>query len=55
MTELLISGLVGWLIQEAGRACVERFGDQAVCALKCIVRDVAQRFTAARRDSQRNR
>ncbi len=57
MTELFVSGLVGWLIQEAGRASVRRFSDRVSRALERVIRDGLRR--AATRvcadDEQRKR
>lgn len=57
MTEPFVSGLVGWLVQEAGRASVRRFSDRVSRALERVIRDAVRR--AATRvcadDEQRKR
>lgn len=43
MTEPFVSGLVGWLIQEAGRISVRRFSDRVSRALERVTRDAVRR------------
>jgi len=43
MTEPFVSGVVGWLIQEAGRASVRRSSDRVSRALERVIRDAVRR------------